>query len=1186
MKILGVKFKNINSLTGEWEIRFDRSPISDTGLFAIVGPNGSGKSSILDAITLGLYGKTPRLGNSEAELLQFPGTESFAEVTFSVRDHLFCSRWFLEKTGQPADGPDMALFSVNGQKTLVESRTTAVRTRIVELTGLDFKRFCRTILLAQGEFSAFLNALGNERAEILENIVGPEMVRELAESTRSRAEVENERLQRLKEEAAAFELPAKDRADEVRGSIQQARDDIREIERNLTVLHEQEGWLERMAREPHAREAAAEAHRLAQVGLGEARKRLEQVEQARPAGLFQEAFLQIELRTARAEELREEWRLRQEQVSVWEKRIEELEAQLCRTHEERQSAGNLLDSRMEDFVEAQNLEGEITTLSQEFLDTVARLEASMREQGEASRLRSDWEEREKALGERMEGLHRWLDAHPVDESLAAEIAAMETLVSQLTVTRQEVEARTTEKKEAQKAVRRSLRMAQRAEKAARKVRIKTQRLTERKQDRQRALLAIHGGATADGVRAVIEAGTKKLAPCKALWRLARKGESVRNVLEEQAQNRLRMETVMESLALEQSGLQALDGRIRNRDAVRRLETDRNRLEPGAPCPLCGSPVHPYVDEGPLDFTELDRTVGQSQERIRTLHVALDSLKAKDATILERVRIRDAMHREWDRLCALAGTARDFGQTDGLKEHVQTIQEEIRSAKSRLRSAWWVAWRLKWTDRSLGRKLNRLSRRESMLETARSHHEVQAAALGRMDEDLRRLVESEEATRSMLFHSLGRLGEPLPEPGQDQTQDHTTVARLKERSEAHLQNVRKLAAATGELEDIQARLRAACGKMREIEGTSRHLSDRSERIETRLNALKAEHASRFEATDPTRERRELESTIKRLEDQQRSLSTEADSLRRTIGAGREALARITEQEREARESAAVATKDLLERARANGFDRLEAIREELLILGTEPEVESGLADAERTLQTARKTLEGLRPTHPTSDSLDTVRWKIADGVERRQSLEQDIAAWQSVLDADRKAEREYRELLQAIAVQEKVYGEAEEACGDGGEGGRIGGKLHPLLLRQLLERANRHLSTLTNGRYTLRPIGPDDLSLAVEDLLQARALRSVSTLSGGESFLVSLCLALALSDMAARHHPIESLFLDEGFGNLDEEMLYKVISTLKALRANGRTVGVVSHVKRVAEEIPTRIRVEKDPGGTSRIVVVA
>ena len=97
MKILGVKFKNINSLTGEWEIRFDRSPISDTGLFAIVGPNGSGKSSILDAITLGLYGETARLRSPETGILNLQGKESYAEVTFSVMDHRYCSRWSVQK---------------------------------------------------------------------------------------------------------------------------------------------------------------------------------------------------------------------------------------------------------------------------------------------------------------------------------------------------------------------------------------------------------------------------------------------------------------------------------------------------------------------------------------------------------------------------------------------------------------------------------------------------------------------------------------------------------------------------------------------------------------------------------------------------------------------------------------------------------------------------------------------------------------------------------------------------------------------------------------------------------------------------------------------------------------------------------------------------------------------------------
>ncbi|MCX5881585.1 MAG: AAA family ATPase, partial [Deltaproteobacteria bacterium] len=243
MKILGVKFKNINSLTGEWEIRFDQSPISDAGLFAIVGPNGSGKSSILDAITLGLYGETARLRSSETVILNLRGEESYSEVAFSVLDHHYSSRWSVQKTGENPEPPEMSLFSLNGEKSLIESWSIPVRNRIAELTGLDFKRFCRSILLAQGEFSAFLNALENERAEILEKIIGSEMLQELEASIRTRAELETERLHRLKEDAAGFQTPDRAREDEIRQSMEQAREDVREIVRDLETLRELEPWL-------------------------------------------------------------------------------------------------------------------------------------------------------------------------------------------------------------------------------------------------------------------------------------------------------------------------------------------------------------------------------------------------------------------------------------------------------------------------------------------------------------------------------------------------------------------------------------------------------------------------------------------------------------------------------------------------------------------------------------------------------------------------------------------------------------------------------------------------------------------------------------------------------------------------------------------------------------------------------
>ena len=86
--------------------------------------------------------------------------------------------------------------------------------------------------------------------------------------------------------------------------------------------------------------------------------------------------------------------------------------------------------------------------------------------------------------------------------------------------------------------------------------------------------------------------------------------------------------------------------------------------------------------------------------------------------------------------------------------------------------------------------------------------------------------------------------------------------------------------------------------------------------------------------------------------------------------------------------------------------------------------------------------------------------------------------------------------------------------------------------------------------------------------------------------LALTLALGLSDIAANGRQIESLFVDEGFGFLDEETLYNVLSTLKELKNNGKMVGVISHVKKVEEEIPTKIIITKMPGGVSRLEVVA
>ena len=139
------------------------------------------------------------------------------------------------------------------------------------------------------------------------------------------------------------------------------------------------------------------------------------------------------------------------------------------------------------------------------------------------------------------------------------------------------------------------------------------------------------------------------------------------------------------------------------------------------------------------------------------------------------------------------------------------------------------------------------------------------------------------------------------------------------------------------------------------------------------------------------------------------------------------------------------------------------------------------------------------------------------------------------------------------------------------------------LKILLHYANSHLKTL-NKRYELTAI-EHSLDIAIIDRDMADEQRSVNTLSGGESFLVSLALALGLASLSSNKVQINSLFIDEGFGTLDSETLSVAMDALDSLQAQGRKVGVISHVSEMSERVATQVHVAKKPGGYSSVEIV-
>ena len=186
MKILSLRLKNLNSLQGEWKIDFRLPPFRDNGLFAISGPTGAGKSTLLDAICLALYHETPRLKTISAssnEIMSRHSADCLAEVEFEVKGRLYRAFWSQRRARDKADGalqpPRVEL--ADGDGTILTSHSNDKLKRIEAITGLDFARFTKSMLLAQGGFAAFLNASANERAELLEELTGTDVYGQLSQ---------------------------------------------------------------------------------------------------------------------------------------------------------------------------------------------------------------------------------------------------------------------------------------------------------------------------------------------------------------------------------------------------------------------------------------------------------------------------------------------------------------------------------------------------------------------------------------------------------------------------------------------------------------------------------------------------------------------------------------------------------------------------------------------------------------------------------------------------------------------------------------------------------------------------------------------------------------------------------------------------------------------------------------------
>ncbi len=1219
MRILQVRFKNLNSLVGEWEIDLKHPSFASDGIFAITGPTGAGKTTILDAICLALYGRTPRLNKvtkSGNEIMSRQTGDCFAEVTFETQAGRFRCHWSQHRARKKPEGelqaPKHEIADADSGE-IFEAKIRGVAEHIEAATGMDFDRFTRSMLLAQGGFAAFLQAAPDDRAPILEQITGTEIYSQISIRVHERYSDERKKLDTLLAELAGMQLLDPEEEQQLSTSLELNIQQDVELNQQITQKNQAITWIDGIARLEDELKQLGQQNDDLQIRLDTFAPEQERLRLANQA--LELAGDYSALTSLRREQETDRRTLGENQKSLPNRE----EAATLADEAMKAATGQLETRKLEQKTalpvirKARELDlktAEKVAPIKEVTDSITEYEKSLKALGtKQNNDCSDLDITRKTL----ENLLRQLETTKADEELVEHLTgirgrfeALQNLHGQLDnkldeITQaegqllevsqdwQEQSTNLDKEKRGLDAIQDSL----------------TEKQTELKQVLEDKELAdwrnIQSFLTEqrDLLAKALESVQSLTKSKQALDKLV--GRKTNHIAEESVLARQLKSQIEKQAALEKER-ELLETQLTLLKKIEDLEEARHQLQDDEPCPLCGSKEHPFA-EGNVPVPE------ETRQRLTTVRSDLKS-------------VTDAIS---DLKVKLAQISKDLEQiVSGQKEHTERIDEANRLIVEVFLQLP-PDLNLAASDPDLVEKLKGVqeNNRQALVHATRNlvAAETVEKALKALRESLETakdsVVKAERETQSATHKkdSVGQLLERLKKEA-DGYRDQQGKSLVLLQNDVQIFRVETLSA--NNLDVVQEQLTSRRDQWvtrqtekadldQKISAHEMQTCHQAEQIQKSENELKKQ---RNQLDGLLREReafvRERQAIfgVKKPDDEESRLSIAVDSADKELDAARQKLgtanqelsqlkSRIGELERAigSRDIQLKSSEEALQvRLKESGFSDEENYKSACL-----PESErknlaqkSQQLSDEKTEITSKerektKLLETERQKQMTEVPLDELKNALAVLVSDQKELQQEIGGIRQKLKDNESLKQQQQERAQFIDAQKREcsrWDRLHELIGSA-DGKKYRNFAQGLTFEMMIGHANRQLQKMTD-RYLLIRDEPQPLELNVVDNYQAGEIRSTKNLSGGESFIVSLALALGLSHMASKNVRVDSLFLDEGFGTLDEEALDTALETLAGLQQDGKLIGVISHVLALKERISAQIQVIPQTGGRSQI----